>query len=101
MRPKTLFIPETSLAICSCYSLGCEKARPKRGLGCLAEKKFLTFGGPDKTIPAGFRGANHEFSENNSAVRANNPGLTNKEIAAALPVRIAQCSACGMPPGHA
>lgn len=58
MRPKTLFIPGNFPGYLQVATRWDAKGRPKREDWDAARKKnSLTFGGPDKAIPAGFRGA--------------------------------------------
>ncbi|QHI57254.1 conserved phage C-terminal domain-containing protein [Enterobacter hormaechei] len=58
MRPKTLFIPGNFPGYLQVATRWDAKGRPKREDWDAARKKnLLTFGGPDKAIPAGFRGA--------------------------------------------
>lgn len=58
MRPKTLFIPGNFPGYLQVAIRWDAKGRPKREDWDAARKNnSLTFGGPDKAIPAGFRGA--------------------------------------------
>ncbi|MXG71452.1 GntR family transcriptional regulator [Escherichia coli] len=58
MRPKTLFIPGNFPGYLQVATRWDAKGRPKREDWDTARKNnSLTFGGPDKAIPAGFRGA--------------------------------------------
>lgn len=58
MRPKTLFIPGNFPGYLQVATRWDAKGRPKREDWDAARKNnSLTFGGPDKAIPAGFRGA--------------------------------------------
>ncbi|TOZ47190.1 conserved phage C-terminal domain-containing protein [Enterobacter cloacae] len=58
MRPKTLFIPGNFPGYLQVATRWHSKGRPKREDWDAARKNnSLTFGGPDKAIPAGFRGA--------------------------------------------
>lgn len=58
MRPKTLFIPGNFPGYLQVATRWDAKGRPQREDWDAARKKnSLTFGGPDKAIPAGFRGA--------------------------------------------
>lgn len=58
MRPKTLFIPGNFPSYLQVATRWDAKGRPQREDWDSARKKnSLTFGGPDKAIPAGFRGA--------------------------------------------
>lgn len=58
MRPKTLFIPGNFPGYLQVATRWDAKGRPKREDWDAARKSnSLTFGGPDKAIPAGFRGA--------------------------------------------
>ncbi|AUJ81088.1 GntR family transcriptional regulator [Enterobacter cancerogenus] len=58
MRPKTLFIPGNFPGYLQVATRWNAKGRPKREDWDAARKNnSLTFGGPDKAIPAGFRGA--------------------------------------------
>lgn len=58
MRPKTLFIPGNFPGYLQVATRWDSKGRPKREDWDAARKNnSLTFGGPDKAIPAGFRGA--------------------------------------------
>ncbi|KTH66058.1 GntR family transcriptional regulator [Enterobacter roggenkampii] len=59
MRPKTLFTPGKFPGYLQIATRWDAKGRPKREDWDAARKNnSLTFGGPDKAIPAGFRGAN-------------------------------------------
>ncbi|WP_312771278.1 conserved phage C-terminal domain-containing protein, partial [Escherichia coli] len=58
MRPKTLFTPGKFPSYLQIATRWNAKGRPKREDWDAARKNnSLTFGGPDKAIPAGFRGA--------------------------------------------
>ncbi|KLR28044.1 conserved phage C-terminal domain-containing protein [Enterobacter kobei] len=58
MRPKTLFIPGNFPGYLQVATRWDAKGRPQREDWDAARKKnSLTFGGPDKEIPSGFRGA--------------------------------------------
>ncbi|HEB0918012.1 TPA: conserved phage C-terminal domain-containing protein [Enterobacter cloacae] len=58
MRPKTLFVPGNFPGYLQIATRWDAKGRPQREDWDAARKKnSLTFGGPDKAIPAGFRGA--------------------------------------------
>lgn len=58
MRPKTLFIPGNFPGYLQVATRWDAKGRPQREDWDAARKKnALTFGGPDKEIPSGFRGA--------------------------------------------
>ncbi|MDF3635736.1 conserved phage C-terminal domain-containing protein, partial [Enterobacter cloacae] len=58
MRPKTLFTPGNFPGYLQIATRWDAKGRPQREDWDAARKKnSLTFGGPDKAIPAGFRGA--------------------------------------------
>lgn len=59
MRPETLFGPKKFESYLQCATRWESKGRPKRQdwEGQRNNSSMMVFGGPDKTIPAGFRGA--------------------------------------------